>query len=156
MRETAMSKLGQSVRPGAGHDCQAARVGPKAARLLTRVILAAGLASGFAAGARADDPFGIWMRPSTGTQVNFYNCGGKLCGKIVAVKDQGRKGEVGTIIMNGAAKTGDKEWRGDLLNTEDGKTYSGVVTLEGPNALNLKGCAALGIICKGETWQRVK
>ena len=95
------------------------------------------------------------MRPSTGTQVNFYNCGGKLCGKIVAVKDQSRKGEIGTVIMNGAAKTSDNEWRGDLLNTEDGKTYSGVVTLEGPNALNLKGCA-LGFICKGETWQRMK
>ena len=40
-------------------------------------------------------------------------------------------------------------------HTEDGKTYSGVVTLEGPNALNLKGCA-LGFICKGETWQRMK
>jgi uncharacterized protein (DUF2147 family) len=151
-----MSKLERSRRLGAGQDGRVARAGPKAVRLLTRVILAAGLASGFATGARADDPFGTWMRPSTGTQVNFYNCGGKLCGKIVAVKDQSRKGEVGTIIMNGAAKTGDKEWRGDLLNTEDGKTYSGVVTLEGPSALNLKGCAALGIICKGETWQRVK
>jgi uncharacterized protein (DUF2147 family) len=42
-----------------------------------------------------------------------------------------------------------------LLNTEDGKTYSGVVTLEGPNALNLKGCVA-AIFCKSEIWQRVK
>jgi uncharacterized protein (DUF2147 family) len=120
------------------------------------VVVAAALAGGLTAVARADDPYGTWMRPSTGTQVNFYNCGGKLCGKIVAVKDQSRKGEIGTVIMNGAEKTAANEWRGDLLNTEDGKTYSGVVTLEGPNALNLKGCAALGIICKGETWQRVK
>jgi uncharacterized protein (DUF2147 family) len=127
-----------------------------ATSLLMRTTLAAALAGGFAAVAHADDPFGTWMRPSTGTQVNFYNCGGKLCGKIVAVKDPSRKGEIGTVIMNGAAKTADNEWRGDLLNTEDGKTYSGVVTLEGPSALNLKGCAALGIICKGETWQRVR
>jgi uncharacterized protein (DUF2147 family) len=123
--------------------------------MLLGVALAVGLAATFAVGAWADDPFGTWIRPSTGTQVNFYNCGGKLCGKIVAVKDQSRKGEIGTMIMNGAAKSADNEWRGDVLNTEDGKTYSGVVTLEGPNALNLKGCA-LGFICKGETWQRVK
>ena len=123
--------------------------------LLAVIVLAVGFAAGFVGSSRADDPFGTWMRPSTGTQVNFYNCGGKLCGKIVAVKDQSRKGEIGTMIMNGAAKTSDNEWRGDVLNTEDGKTYSGVVTLEGPNALNLKGCA-LGFICKGETWQRVK
>jgi uncharacterized protein (DUF2147 family) len=123
--------------------------------LLSVIILAAGFIGGFIGSSRADEPYGTWMRPSTGTQVNFYNCGGKLCGKIVAVKDQSRKGEIGTMIMNGAAKTSDNEWRGDVLNTEDGKTYSGVVTLEGPNALNLKGCA-LGFICKGETWQRVK
>jgi uncharacterized protein (DUF2147 family) len=127
----------------------------KTVRLLFAIIFAGALASAFAGGARADDPYGTWVRPSTGTQVNFYNCGGKLCGKIVAVKDQSRKSEIGTMIMNGAAKTSDNEWRGDVLNTEDGKTYSGVVTLEGPNALNLKGCA-LGFICKGETWQRVK
>jgi uncharacterized protein (DUF2147 family) len=151
-----MSQPERSQRQIANQDARAAWVRAKTARPLMRLVLAAALASGFAAGARADDPYGTWVRPSTGTQVNFYNCGGKLCGKIVAVKDQSRKGEIGTVIMNGAAKTGDKEWRGDLLNTEDGKTYSGVVTLEGPNALNLKGCAALGIICRGETWQRVK
>jgi uncharacterized protein (DUF2147 family) len=112
-------------------------------------------AAAFAASAGAQEPYGTWVRPSTGTQVNFYNCGGKLCGKIVAVKDQSRKGEIGTMIMNGAAKAGDNEWRGDVLNTEDGKTYSGVVTLEGPNGLSLKGCVA-AIFCKSETWQRVK
>jgi uncharacterized protein (DUF2147 family) len=123
--------------------------------LVSAIILAVGFAVRLVGGTRADEPFGTWVRPSTGTQVNFYNCGGKLCGKIVAVKDQSRKGEIGTMIMNGAARTSENEWRGDVLNTEDGKTYSGVVTLEGPNALNLKGCA-LGFICKGETWQRVK
>lgn len=127
----------------------------KAARLLAAGALTIVLVGAFAGGVRAEEPYGTWLRPSTGTQVNFYNCSGKLCGKIVAVKDQSRKGEIGTVIMNGAAKSADNEWRGDLLNTEDGKTYSGVVTLEGPNALNLKGCA-LGFICRGETWQRVK
>jgi len=125
------------------------------ARLGFAVIVGVALAAGLAPSARADEPYGTWLRPSTGTQVNFYNCGGKLCAKIVAVKDQSRKGEIGTLIMNGAGKSGDNEWRGDLLNTEDGKTYSGVVTLEGPTALNLKGCVA-AIFCKGETWQRVK
>ena len=38
---------------------------------------------------------GLWLRPSTGSQVRFYNCGGKLCGKMVAVTDQARKGEIG-------------------------------------------------------------
>ncbi len=101
--------------------------------------------------AQAADPFGTWVRPSTGTQVNFYNCGGKLCGKIVAVKDQARKNTIGTVIMKGAEKSGDNVWKGDLLDVESGKTYSGVVTLESASALNLKGCVAM-VLCKGETW----
>jgi len=104
--------------------------------------------------ARAADPYGVWMRPSTGTQVNFYDCGGKLCGKIVAVKDQSRKSEVGTVIMIGAAPSGDNQWKGDLLNTDNGKTYAGVVTMRGPNALRLEGCVTF--ICQGETWSRVR
>ena len=105
--------------------------------------------------ANAAEPYGNWVRPSTGTQVSFYACGGKLCAKIVAVKDEARKKEVGTVIMKGSSKTGDNKWEGDLLDVESGKIYSGVVTLEGPTALNLKGCVA-GLFCRGETWAKVK
>lgn len=103
----------------------------------------------------AADPHGTWLRPSTGTQVNFYACGAKLCAKITAVKDQARKNEVGTVIMKGAAKSGEDTWKGDLLDVESGKIYSGVVTMESASALNLKGCVAM-VLCRGETWQRVK
>ncbi len=110
---------------------------------------------GLAGTASAADPYGVWVRPSTGTQVSFYNCGGKLCGKIVAVKDESRKKEIGTVIMHGAAKSGENKWEGDLLDASSGKTYAGVVTLEGPSALNLKGRVG-GLFCSGETWTKVK
>ena len=105
--------------------------------------------------AYAADPFGTWLRPSTGTQVNFYACGAKLCAKVAAVKDEARKKEVGTVIMKGAEKSGDNVWKGDLLDLESGKIYSGVVTLESASALNLKGCVAM-VLCRGETWTKVK
>src|SRR3569623_1806024 len=107
------------------------------------------------AAAHAAEPYGTWLRPSTGTQVSFYACGAKLCARVAAVKDQSRKKEIGTVIMKGAATSGDNVWKGDLLDVESGKTYSGVVTLESANALNLKGCVAM-VLCRGETWQRVK
>lgn len=122
--------------------------------LLVTSIAVASLAVGLSGIAGAAEPYGTWVRPSTGTQVNFYDCGGKLCGKIVAVKDQSRKNEVGTVIMKGAAKSGDNKWEGDLLEADTGKIYSGVVTLQGPSALNLKGCFLM--ICKGETWTKVR
>lgn len=123
-------------------------------RVASRIAAASVLAA-FSTAAFAADPTGNWVRPSTGTQVNFYNCGSKLCARITAVKDQSRKNTIGTVIMKGAAKSGDNTWKGDLLNTENGKTYSGVVTLESANALNLKGCVAM-VMCSGETWQRVR
>jgi uncharacterized protein (DUF2147 family) len=116
-------------------------------------ILAATLALASTGAAQAAEPYGTWTRPSTGTQVNFWNCGGKLCGKIAAVQDPARKNTIGTVIMKGAAKSGDNTWKGDLLDLESGKTYSGVVTLESANALNLKGCVA-AVFCRGETWTR--
>ena len=120
---------------------------------ILRAAVATLVMTGLATLAHAGDPTGTWTRPSTGTVVKFYNCGDSLCAKIVGVKDKSKQGTVGTVIMSGASKTGDNTWKGDLLNTEDGQTYSGVVTLAG-GGLSLKGCVLGGIICKGETWSR--
>jgi hypothetical protein len=40
------------------------------------------------------------------------------------------------------------------LDPDNRKTYSGVITLEGADGLNLKGCV-LGVICESETWRRL-
>ena len=119
-------------------------------RLLTKSLLAATLLAGASTAASAADPTGTWTRPSTGAKISFYDCGGKLCAKVVGVKDQTKKDMVGKVIMTGATKSGDNAWKGDLLNLEDGNTYSGTVTLVSAGALNLKGCALAGLVCKDE------
>ena len=121
---------------------------------LSKCMVASLVCGSLSSAAQAAEPYGTWIRPSTGTRVSFYDCGGKLCAKIVGVKDETRKGEIGTVIMKGAIKSSDNQWKGDLLNTDNGKIYAGVVTLEGPNALNLKGCVAF--VCEGETWTKTK
>ena len=105
--------------------------------------------------AGAAEPYGTWLRPSTGSQVRFYNCGGKLCGKVVAVTDQARKGEIGKSILHGAVKSGENTWTGELTDAGTGKVYSGTVTLESASALSLQGCIAR-ILCQSETWTKVK
>ena len=122
-------------------------------KTFARSVYGALALGGFAAGALAADATGTWVRPSTGTIIKTYNCGDKLCAKIVGVKDKSKQGTVGTVIVSGADKTGADSWKGDLLNTEDGQTYNGVISLAG-GGLSLKGCVLGGIICKGETWQR--
>lgn len=122
--------------------------------IIRKVCLAAISLAALSVSARAAEPFGTWTRPSTGAQISFYECSGKLCAKVVGVKDQSKKSMVGKVIMTGAAKSGDNAWKGDLLNLEDGNTYSGTVTLLSPNALNLKGCALAGLVCKDETLKK--
>ena len=123
-------------------------------RYLKQTTLAVFTLAGLAGAAQAADPYGTWTRPSTGSQIAFYDCGGKLCAKVASVKDKSKQDTVGKVIMTGAAKSGNNTWKGDLLNLEDGKTYTGTVTLEGPKALNLTGCVLGGIICKGETFTK--
>ena len=128
------------------------------AKIKIRSLLAAVLlfgALGFVGTARAAEPYGVWLRPSTGAHVRFYNCGGKLCGTVVSVKDKSRKSEVGKSIMRGAVKSGANTWKGDLTDLGSGKVYSGTVTVQSAKALSLQGCVAL-ILCKSETWRRVK
>jgi len=110
---------------------------------------------GFAGAAGAAEPYGVWLRPSTGSQVRFYDCGGKLCAKVVAVKDDARKGEIGKMIMRGAVKSGENTWKGDLTDAGTGKVYSGTVTLQSASALSLQGCIG-GFLCQTESWTRVK
>jgi uncharacterized protein (DUF2147 family) len=111
----------------------------------SRLTLAAAAAVLILSPAFAAEPYGKWVRPSNGAQVSFFDCGGKLCGKVISKGTSSAK--VGTMIVSGAAKTGANAWKGNLLNPEDGKTYSGVITLVGADGLNLKGCA-LGVFCR--------
>ena len=127
-------------------------------KIKIRSLLASGLvfgSLGLAGTTQAAEPYGVWLRPTTGSQVRFYNCGGKLCGNVVAVKDKSRKSEVGKSIMRGAVKSGANTWKGSLTDLGSGKVYSGTVTVQSANALSLQGCVAL-ILCKSETWRRVK
>jgi uncharacterized protein (DUF2147 family) len=46
------------------------------------------------------------------------------------------------------------KWSGQVYNVEDGKTYSGSLTLQGVRSLKLEGCVLGGLICKGQMWTR--
>jgi len=137
-----------------------------------RVLFSLGLGvlalSSNAPTALASDAFGVWRHPDNGSLVRTYKCGGGLCAKVVKVQDSSRKDVhnpdpdlrsrpiQGIVIMNGARKTGANIWEGQLYNTRDGKTYSGVVTLQSPQKLELEGCVMGGLFCKGVTWSRVQ
>ena len=50
--------------------------------------------------------------------------------------------------------TGENVWAGTAFNPEDGKEYSGKMTLSGNNLVTA-GCVFGGLICKSVSWTRV-
>lgn len=115
--------------------------------------LAIGLiASVFISGqAEAASPNGTWKR-SNGAHIKVFNCKGGIGMRVV--KSPSPK-KVGKTIMCGAKKSGANKWQGSLRNLDDGQIYSGYVTLKG-NSLVLQGCGLGGLVCKSDTWRRLR
>jgi uncharacterized protein (DUF2147 family) len=121
------------------------------ASILSIILVAVGATPTFATAS----PFGTWTRPSTGDQINFYDCSGELCAKIVTVKDPANVASVGVVIINGAQQTGDNQWQGDLFDPQAGKSFSGTISMEGADKLKLHGCV-IAFLCSDEHWTRTQ
>lgn len=118
------------------------------------IFAAAGLlAMALATPASANSVNGLWLRASTGAHIEVFDCDEGIGMKVVKSPDAEK---VGKQIMCGAKPDGDAKWRGDLLNLEDGKTYTGIVTLEDAKSMKLQGCVLGGIICKSDIWTRIE
>lgn len=135
---------------------------------ITVAGLAAGLTLMLALPAQAADARGEWARPSGSSRIKIASCGGALCGTLVWLKsprkdvknpDPAKRSRalVGSRTVLGMKPSGKAgQWKGKVYNAEDGKTYTGYMTMDGNNKLKLEGCVLGGLICKGETWSRVR
>ncbi len=117
-------------------------------------LTALGLSSAllFFTPAHAASPYGNWLR-GNGAHINVYKCEGGL-GMKVTKSSEAEK--VGKVIMCGAKASGANKWKGSVLNLDDGKTYTGIVTLQEDQKIKLQGCVLGGLICKSDTWTKIK
>lgn len=113
--------------------------------------LALSLASGGAV--LAQDVAGTWLRESGASRVRFAKCGEAMCGTLAWLKDTNGPAKVGQRIFYDMKPSGDGKWSGSAFNPEDGKTYSGTMTLAG-DRLTTSGCVLGGLICRSVTWNR--
>jgi uncharacterized protein (DUF2147 family) len=111
---------------------------------------------------------GRWMTKDKDAIIEISSCGAAVCGKIVKYlktppngvdqKDvnnpdkslRGRKILGINILQN--LKAADKEWKGNIYDPRNGKTYRSVVFLTKNGTLTVKGC--LGPICQSQTWTK--
>lgn len=138
----------------------------------TKILLAAAtLAVALASPALAADPTGLWQTPTNGGQVRIVRCGQALCGTLVTsdhirrdanARDEHNRDErqrsrtLRNLPMLTGFTGGPTEWRnGSVYNPADGRTYRGTITLQGDNALRLRGCV-VAPLCKTQTWTRIQ
>ena len=121
--------------------------------MLRTLALASGVMIAAASGALAQDASGTWLRDSGASRVRIAPCGDALCGTIVWLKDASGPAKVGQRVFYDMKPNGAGSWAGKAFNPEDGKTYSGKMSLSG-NSLTTAGCALGGLICKSVQWSR--
>jgi uncharacterized protein (DUF2147 family) len=123
--------------------------------MMTLAPLAALALPLMAGAAQAQDATGTWLRETGESRVRFAKCGDALCGTVSWLKDpENSKSKVGQRVFTGMKASGANQWTGEAFNPEDGKTYSGKMTLSG-NSLTTAGCVLGGIICRSVSWSRV-
>ncbi len=111
------------------------------------------------------DPTGEWLVAKRVARIKIVNCNERLWGVVSWETTPGvdsnnpdpakrTRPTLGMPILLGMEKVKSNEWKGEIYNSEDGKTYSSSITLLNPDLLKVQGCV-LGILCGGENWTRV-
>lgn len=120
-----------------------------------------------------DDILGKWINSSGEGQIEIFKKGDKYFGKLVWIKEPNENGKPKVDAKNPNASLrskpilgleivkdfvyDDKEYvDGKVYDPKTGKTYSGKMTLEGANKLNMRGFIGISLIGRTEAWKRVK
>lgn len=126
-------------------------------RLLGILLLTAGAAA-------ADPAEGVWRTQSNDegsfADVRIAPCGAALCGRLqTAYGPAGRPIEVpdpdATIVAGMRPSGGGAYAGGTITDPQAGRTYRAKMALSG-DSLRVSGCVAGGLLCRSQTWQRVR
>ena len=108
-------------------------------KILLSLVLMVMSAAGYAQGV-----IGKWVTEGGDSQVEIYQSGDKLNGKIVWLKK-------GVNILTGLTKKGEKWEGGRIYNPKNGKTYKCSIWLDG-NELKVRGYIAM--FYETQTWTK--
>lgn len=123
--------------------------------MLGRSLIAVSILAASAPMAMAGDAVGEWARVDGKGHVRFTPCGAALCGAITWLKDMSGPAKIGQRVFFDMKPSGENIWTGTAFNPEDGKEYSGKMTMNGAS-LTTAGCVFGGLICKTVEWTRAR
>lgn len=131
---------------------------------MKHLLLGAAFGLGLAGMAAADPVDGLWKTAPGDTggylHVSISPCGSAICGTIDSAFDA--KGDqdlsyehLGKQMIWDMVSDGDGTYSGGKIWAPDAdKTYKSKMTLSG-SKLEVKGCVAGGLVCRGQDWTRV-
>ena len=133
---------------------------------MTRLLLAAlALAAAPAFGAPpVTSPVGTWTNPKHSVTLRIAACGGGAwCGRVTAASAKAKadalagSGQplIGTMRMQSFRPAGAGGWKGSLIIPDIRQAAEATMRMAGRNAIEIKGCAMGGLVCKTQLWTRV-
>ncbi len=118
-------------------------------------------------------PVGVWTNEDEKANFEIYQCGNKLCGKIISLKEPNRNGKPklddnnpdtklksqplqGLVFLKGFEAQGGNKWdNGTIYDPESGKTYSCYMKMKNNNEMEVKGYIGISLIGRSQNWKRV-
>lgn len=123
------------------------------------------------ASAAASPATGLWRTAEDNGQVQIYDCGGSLCGRLVTSNELSARPDLKDVNNHDTSKRGrlvkgievvsgfsggPRSWRGGTLyRPQDGRIYSGRLELVDNGTLEVTGCV-MAALCQTQTWVRLK
>ena len=130
---------------------------------MTRLLVALALVAAPAL-ALADPAEGLWRTQANDegsfADVRIAPCGAALCGQMVTSYDGSGtpidSPNANATIVQGMQPAGDGSYGGGTItDPQAGRTYRAKMALSG-DSLRVSGCVAGGLICRSQTWRRVR
>jgi uncharacterized protein (DUF2147 family) len=101
--------------------------------------------------------------------VRIAPCGAELCGNVAWIKEGAPTVDVnnpdptkrsrpllGSAVLLSLKPSGANQWTGSLYDAEDGRTYTGKLTVIDERHVKVAGCVLGGLLCQSQTWTRTK
>src|ERR1700680_2979236 len=109
---------------------------------------------------------GVWLTQAGDAKVRVSKCGGGICGVVVWLREPvnsatgkpqvddknpnsalAKRPMIGLALFSGMRPSGPNRWSGQIYDADDGHSYASNISLAGPDALRVEGCA--GALCGG-------
>jgi uncharacterized protein (DUF2147 family) len=133
---------------------------------LLLAVLTAGAAAAQATAQMPEqpDPSGVWTVANGNARIRVGPCGDLYWGVLDWVRnprlddknpDPAKRTRplIGMPILLAMKPVKQNEWKGEIYDAQQGKTYDARMSVAGPDELKITGCV-LGVFCGGQIWQR--